>query len=185
MGRRREGRSEIFGINKINVTKTFIWQPHRRATVNDGVHHDSTIFQPIVEWFDFVCDAQGEIKIRQRHANAGALTKQIQEAGNIEARADIEMRPLVALEELKQIPAGPVFNIEVLWHRGILTQQVRRRRMKTDKSLFTFPERWILSSLKVEPGKTGRQAISPQETRRMIAGTSSGQSAATGHSAGA
>src|SRR6266542_6036906 len=82
------------------------------------MHNHLALFQPITERFDFVCDSKGEVKICQRHADARAVTNETQEPGNIEARADVEVRPIIAPEKLKQIATGPIRYIQILSHRG-------------------------------------------------------------------
>src|SRR5258705_12745315 len=80
------------------------------------MHKDLAVSQAITKWFNFVCDAQGKIVICHRYANAVPLPQQFDQFGNVDSRADIEVRLVKTAEEFKDLASSPGCDIQIMCH---------------------------------------------------------------------
>src|SRR2546427_11706679 len=57
--RRTNKLFEIELVIKVSVGKALIWQQHRGSPIDYVIDKYAFIFEPVTEWFDFVCDRKG------------------------------------------------------------------------------------------------------------------------------
>src|SRR6266496_4023331 len=101
---------ELFKIDliiKIRVGKALIWQQHRGAAVHRFIDKHPSIFEPVAEWFYFVCDSKGEVMEGQRNPDGRPVANERHEVCNVDVGAYVEVRIRITNEKFKQLSPRP------------------------------------------------------------------------------
>ena len=99
---------KVFLVIEVHHDEGFVRQQESRSTMNDLVNEDLIAPQPVTKRLNLVHNAQREVVIGEREAEARSLLQLIDKTRHVERRAKVEVGFIVSAEELKSIPPRPV-----------------------------------------------------------------------------
>ena len=79
-------------VIKVNESEGFVRQHHGRAAVDDVMDQHLALSDAIPKRLDLVCGAQCDVVICEPNAGGLAFLQFVQKAGDVEPRADVEVR---------------------------------------------------------------------------------------------